>query len=70
MIDRLPEPLSKQLGTPEQALTFELDAGRRLGTEDPEEVRKNLTDRGYHVQMPRSVESILADIAKQQAGKK
>lgn len=67
MLERLPDPLLKQLGSPEQALTFDLETRKTLGSENPDEVRANLNERGYHVQMPRSVEAILAEIADQQS---
>lgn len=49
---RLPEALRTTLGELAFVLEFELDAGRRLGREDPAVVRANLAERGFHVQLP------------------
>ncbi|NYZ61151.1 YcgL domain-containing protein [Luteimonas deserti] len=50
--DVLPDPVRAQLG----ALTFVLDValvpGRRLARENPERVRANLRQHGFHLQMP------------------
>ena len=51
-LSRVPEELLKQFGTPEPALTFELTADRTLAREDPEKVRQNLVDQGFHLQLP------------------
>jgi uncharacterized protein len=48
----IPEPLMQVFGKPEFALEFELTPKRSLAQEDPEEVIKNLKDRGFHLQMP------------------
>ncbi|MCR6663154.1 MAG: YcgL domain-containing protein [Luteimonas sp.] len=51
---RLPETLRTQLG----ALVFVLDVAltpdRKLARENPEEVRRNLAARGFHLQFPPS----------------
>jgi uncharacterized protein YcgL (UPF0745 family) len=48
----IPEALMQVFGKPEFALEFELTPERSLAQEDPEEVIKNLKDRGFHLQMP------------------
>jgi len=58
--DCLPDALRRQLGRLELALQFELGAERRLNREDPAQVLANLHERGYHLQMPETVESLLA----------
>lgn len=69
-LSELPPPLLKQLGEPEHALTFELTADRKLGSENPTEVRANLESEGFHVQMPRDIEDIVAEISKNASAKK
>lgn len=65
LVEDLPEPVQKQLGSPELALSFELTADRSLGQEDPAEVLRNLDTQGFHIQMPRdletSIEQMLSD---------
>jgi len=63
-IKSLPAPVLQQLGDPELALEFELTPDRNLSTENPEEVISNLQEHGYHIQMPRDIEDILAELAK------
>lgn len=63
-LDTLPAPVLHQLGDPEFALEFQLSPGRKLGSEDPEEVIANLEGQGFHLQMPKEdVEAILERIA-------
>lgn len=61
----LPDPVLNQLGTPEAALTFELTPGRKLGSEDASEVITNLKNQGFHLQMPRDIESVVAKLSEQ-----
>ena len=63
-ISTLPAPLVHQLGDPSLALTFDLHADRKLGTEDATEVITNLENNGYHVQMPKDIETIIAAISE------
>ncbi|MCB1647678.1 MAG: YcgL domain-containing protein [Pseudomonadales bacterium] len=51
-LDRVPEALLKQFGSPALALTFELHAERRMAREDPAVVMQNLAAHGYHLQLP------------------
>lgn len=61
----LPDPVLQQLGdNAELALTFDLDSGMTLGSENPAEVLSNLSQQGYHIQMPRKIDDILARIAE------
>ena len=50
--ERLPDAVRERL----EPLVFVLDValvpGRRLARENPEEVRRNLAERGFHLQMP------------------
>ncbi len=62
-IDKLPVPVRKQLGVPEFAMSLELSVERKLSQEDTATVLENLASQGFHIQMPRDVEQLLASIA-------
>jgi uncharacterized protein len=49
---RLPEPMRQRVGELGFVLEFELDAQRTLAREDPVVVRRNLAERGFHIQYP------------------
>jgi uncharacterized protein len=53
--ERLPEPLRTQLGALHFVLDVALTPGRALARENPEEVRRNLAARGFHLQFPPSL---------------
>jgi uncharacterized protein len=53
--ERLPEPLRTQLGALHFVLDLALTPGRTLARENPEEVRRNLAARGFHLQFPPSL---------------
>ncbi len=55
--DRLPGPLRSSLGQLAFVLEVALAPGRRLARENPEEVRRNLAERGFHLQFPPSTAS-------------
>lgn len=61
----LPEPVRRQLGRAELAMTLELGPDRKLGQENVAEVLANLAERGFHVQMPRDIEPIVERIARE-----
>ena len=63
-LERLPEPLRKQLGTPEFSMALDLLPDRKMGQEDAQVVLDNLQTRGFHVQMPRDIEQLLKQIAQ------
>jgi len=60
----LPEPVMKQLGTPEFSMTLDLHPDKKLVQENATDVLENLKTRGFHVQMPRDIEDQLEAIAK------
>lgn len=62
-IEKLPLPVKKQLGNPEFAMTLELGSESKLGQEDVTTVLENLASQGFHIQMPRDVEQLLASLA-------
>ena len=66
-LDALPEPVRKQLGVPELAMSLELNAETRLGQEHAPTVLENLATQGFHVQMPRDLEQQLASLAHNNA---
>lgn len=51
---RLPEPLCTRLGPLRLVLEVELTAERKLARENAAEVMRNLTLRGFHLQLPPS----------------
>lgn len=51
----LPEPLRTQLGALQFVLEVELTPERTLSQEDPQVVRANLAQRGFHLQFPKTV---------------
>ncbi len=61
----LPENLLKQASPLELAMELELTTDKKLRREDAAIVMNNIADRGYHVQMPDRIESLL-DMLKQQ----
>ena len=50
--DDLPVSLKKVFGDPEFVMDLELSPDRKLAYEDVNEVMQNLSDKGYHLQMP------------------
>jgi uncharacterized protein YcgL (UPF0745 family) len=48
----LPNSLQKVFGEPELVMTLELTPERKLAYENTEQVMKNLTEKGFHLQMP------------------
>ena len=62
-LETLPAAVRRRLGRAELAMTLELDERRRLGQEDVREVLANLAAHGFHVQMPRDIEPVVAAVA-------
>ncbi len=50
--DEVPEELRVAFGEPEAVMELELTPGRTLAQEDPEQVLANLSERGWHLQLP------------------
>jgi len=63
-LGKLPVPVQKQLGDPEFAMALDLSKRSSLGHEDITEVRKNLEDQGFHIQMPKDIEHLVTLAAK------
>ena len=51
-LERVPQALLLQFGTPRLTLSFELHGNRRMARQDPQVVLKNLSADGYHMQLP------------------
>ncbi|GAB6042026.1 YcgL domain-containing protein [Endothiovibrio diazotrophicus] len=49
---RVPDALMGVVGRLEFVMELELTAERRLAREDADEVRRNLSEQGFHLQMP------------------
>lgn len=58
----VPEPLLKSMGELTFALTFSLDADRKLAQADPIVVRENLEKLGFHLQMPSLNHNLLLEL--------
>ncbi len=50
--DDLPAELKQVFGQPEFVMNLELTAERKLAYEDVKRVMRNLSEKGYHLQMP------------------
>lgn len=55
----LTAPLLTSLGTLAFVLEVALDAQRRLAQADPEKVRSEMSERGFYLQVPPSVASLM-----------
>lgn len=60
----LPDPVKRQLGAAELAMSITLEPTTKLGQEDPAEVLANLSTQGFHVQMPRDIEPELLRVSR------
>lgn len=56
---RVPEALLKMLGMLERVMALELTPSRTLVQADPEQVRRQLKEQGYYLQMPPQDDSVL-----------
>ena len=59
--ERLPEPIRTQLGQLDFVLEVDLAPGRKLAQEDPDVVRRNLVERGFHLQFPPTMPDPMSD---------
>ena len=59
-LDIVPETLSKTLGKLDHVMELELSAEKKLAREDAKTVMENITEQGFHLQMPPKLESLLA----------
>lgn len=50
--ERVPRPLRDMLGGLEFVMTLELGPRRKLANADAEQVRRELKEQGYYVQLP------------------
>ena len=50
--DDLPQELKRVFGKPEFVMELELTPERKLAYEDINQVMQNLTEQGYHLQLP------------------
>ncbi|MBX2878884.1 MAG: YcgL domain-containing protein [Granulosicoccus sp.] len=62
-LEQLPDPVKKQLGNAEFCMALDLQPDRKLGQEDTKTVLENLSAQGYHLQMPKDIESLLQSIS-------
>lgn len=52
---RVPDSLMKLLGTLDHVMNLELTSERKLAQADPDEVRRNILEKGFYLQLPPSV---------------
>jgi len=64
MLSQLPEAVQQQLGNAEFSLQMDLTAERKLVQEDAATVLDNISKNGFHLQMPRDIESQLMSTAE------
>ena len=50
--ERIPEVLTPKLGKLEFVLSFDLETKKQLAREDIEQVKTNLLNEGFHLQLP------------------
>ena len=55
----IPKPLNEALGELEFVMELELTKDKKLAREDVETIIRNLSDQGYHLQMPPLLTSLL-----------
>lgn len=65
--ETIPDDLRKNLGLLDFSMELELNNNKKLAREDVTKVMKNLTDQGFHLQMPPEtpVDELLERIAKE-----
>ncbi|MBB3046512.1 hypothetical protein FHR99_000748 [Litorivivens lipolytica] len=51
-LERVPEPLLKQFGAPELAMTLVLTPERKLARAEAPKVLESIADQGFYLQMP------------------
>lgn len=66
-LDKLPPAVLHQLGEPEFAMQLDLSQRASLANEDISQVKHNLTAQGFHIQMPKNIEQLLEQIARNQS---
>lgn len=54
--DRVPDALMARFGKPVFVMELELHEGRALAREDVAQVMRNVTEQGFHLQMPSNLE--------------
>lgn len=64
-IRELPEPIQHMAGTLEHAMDLELHEQRKLAKEDIHAVLRNLSQQGYHVQMPPQAEDWIVHLPEE-----
>ena len=65
--DALPPAVQEAVGELEFAMELDITPERKMAKEDPAAVIANLNDNGFHIQMPRDIEELLAGISAKKA---
>ncbi|MCB1756639.1 MAG: YcgL domain-containing protein [Gammaproteobacteria bacterium] len=61
--EKIPDAVKNKIGELEFALEFELHEDRKLAKEDASTVIENIKNNGFHIQMPKDIEGLLAEIS-------
>ncbi len=59
--DAVPDRVREPLGKLAFVIEFDLHEGRRLAQADPAVVRRNLAERGFHLQLPPTMPDPMVD---------
>ena len=62
----VPDHIKKSIGETEFTMEVDVTSERKLAKENPETVVANLTEYGFHLQLPseKSIEEMMTEIAK------
>jgi uncharacterized protein YcgL (UPF0745 family) len=59
-LEHVPPPLLARFGEPEKLMVLQLDEKRKLARVEASEVRRQIRDQGYFLQMPPTTAQLLA----------
>lgn len=59
-LEQVPEALMARFGEPEKVMILQLDEQRQLARVDAGQVRRDISEQGYFLQMPPSAADLLA----------
>ena len=51
-LEDVPEPLMKRFGEPRELMLLVLEPGKKLARADVDEVMREISEKGYYLQMP------------------
>ncbi len=59
--ERIPKPVLKPLGKLEYCFELDLETTRKLAQEDINQVKENLVNQGFHLQIPPRQKDLLSE---------